>query len=111
MTLIRVVPLLCLFSAAIALSQVTKNVSGSQSGTWTSDTIYVVIGNVTVPSGKSLTISPGTTVNFQSSYGLTVSSTASLTATGAYFVRSGSGTNTISWQATSTGTVTSCSFT
>ncbi|MEN8163152.1 MAG: right-handed parallel beta-helix repeat-containing protein, partial [Acidobacteriota bacterium] len=42
------------------------NVSGNQSGTWTSNNSpYQVTGDVTVPTGQTLTIEPGVEVNFQ----------------------------------------------
>lgn len=49
------------------------NVSGNQSGIWTSaDSPYSVIGNITVPPGEILTIEAGVTVSFQGHYKITV---------------------------------------
>ena len=56
-------------------------VSGNQSGTWNLDgSPFLVTGEVTIPTGETLTIEPGVTVNFQGHYKLTVNGT--LTATG-----------------------------
>jgi len=44
-------------------------VSGNQSGTWTlANTPYEVTGDITIPSGQTLTIEAGVTINFQGHY-------------------------------------------
>jgi len=49
------------------------DVSGSQSGVWTlAGSPYRVTGQLTVPSGQTLTIEPGVEVNFQGHYKFTV---------------------------------------
>lgn len=48
-------------------------VSGVTSGTWTSNSTYLVTGNLTVPQGSTLTIQPGVIVKFNGNYSLTVS--------------------------------------
>lgn len=48
-------------------------VSGDQYGMWTAGgSPYLVTGNITVPSGHSLTIEPGVEVNFQGHYNMVV---------------------------------------
>ena len=47
-------------------------VSGPQSGTWASDYIYHVIGDINVPNGETLIIEPGVLVEFQGLYKLNV---------------------------------------
>lgn len=46
-------------------------VSGSYSGSWSYDTVFVQ-GNINVPAGSQLVISPGTLVKFQSYYSFDV---------------------------------------
>jgi len=53
-------------------SGTVQEVSGTQSGTWTSDYIYNVIGDVSVPAGDSLIIEPGVTVKFMGNYSLDI---------------------------------------
>ncbi len=47
-------------------------VSGPQSGIWTADYIYQVIGDVSVADGDSLIIEPGVTVKFMDYYSFTI---------------------------------------
>ncbi len=50
------------------------DVSGEQSGAWTSDNNpYNVVGNITVPEGDSLIIQPGVLINFSGNYSITAS--------------------------------------
>ncbi len=52
------------------------NVSGNQSGTWTlANSPYLVTGEITIPSGQTLTIEPGVEVNFQGHFKFTVNGT------------------------------------
>ena len=63
--------ILLLMLPQLAMSQ--TDVTGSQSGTWTSvNSPYHVIGEITVPTGQVLNIEPGVEVNFQGHYKLTV---------------------------------------
>ncbi len=56
-----------LFLSQPVLSQTT--VSGNQSGTWTAaGSPYLVVGEIAVPAGLSLTIEPGVEVTFQGHY-------------------------------------------
>jgi hypothetical protein len=54
-----------------------NNVSGTISGniTWTNDHTYIIIGNVGVAPGSSLTIQPGTTIKFNGNYNFSVGGT------------------------------------
>ncbi len=62
---------LLLFTTINLFSQ--TDVSGNQSGTWTTaNSPYNVTGNITIPSGETLTIESGITVNFQGHYKITV---------------------------------------
>ncbi|MGB7985008.1 MAG: Ig-like domain repeat protein, partial [Terracidiphilus sp.] len=63
-------------------------VSSSQAGTlptsetWMSNQLYVVTGNLIVPSGATLTLQPGTIVKFDAGAGITVQAGAQLLAQG-----------------------------
>ena len=58
-------------SVTVLFSQ--TNVSGNQSGTWiAADSPYLVIGQLVVPNGETLTIEAGVEVNFQGYYKFTV---------------------------------------
>ena len=62
--------------AAAPLSAGTAIAGGNVSGTWeVAGSPYLVNGNITVPSGATLTIEPGVEVIFQSWYSLTVNGT------------------------------------
>ncbi len=64
---IKLLILLPLVLPGLAFAQ--TNVSGNQSGTWTSNNSpYQVIGHVTVPSGQTLNIEAGVEINFQGHY-------------------------------------------
>ena len=47
-----------------------KSVAGIVSGAWNKDTIYVINGDVTIPSDSSLDIAPGTIIKFNGSYSI-----------------------------------------
>jgi len=48
-------------------------VSGNQSGTWTAtNSPYLVIGEILIPSGQTLSIEAGIEINFQGHYKFTV---------------------------------------
>lgn len=56
-----------------SVSQAQVYVSGNVSGTWgEQDSLYYVVGDVTVPEGQSLTILPGVEVRFMDHYRFTV---------------------------------------
>ena len=59
---------LLLFMISMALYSQTE-VTGNQSGTWqTNGSPYLVIGDITVPTGETLSIEPGVQVIFQGHY-------------------------------------------
>ena len=58
-------------------------VSGNVSGNWTNNNVYIVNGNITVPSGSQLTIQPGTTIKFNGNYSLIANGTLSAVGTSA----------------------------
>ncbi|MBN2828770.1 MAG: hypothetical protein JXR56_00450, partial [Candidatus Cloacimonetes bacterium] len=61
--------LLCLMAIPLFAIQV----SGTQSGTWTADNNpYEVMGDITVPTGQSLTLEPGVEVLITGAYQITV---------------------------------------
>ncbi len=47
------------------------NVSGNVCGNWTNNNTYIVTGSITVPTGCTLTIQPGTVIKFNSNDTLT----------------------------------------
>jgi len=47
------------------------NVNGSITGNWTSNNVYVVTGDITIPLGSTLTIQPGTSIKFNGNYSIT----------------------------------------
>ncbi|MEM9337264.1 MAG: right-handed parallel beta-helix repeat-containing protein, partial [Bacteroidota bacterium] len=49
-----------------------KEISGVTTGIWYKDTTYVVTGNITIPSGNSLVIEPGTHIHFDDYWGISV---------------------------------------
>ncbi|MEM6346011.1 MAG: T9SS type A sorting domain-containing protein [Bacteroidota bacterium] len=49
-----------------------KYVSGTVSGTWDRDTIYIANGDLTVPTGNSLTIEDGTQIYFEPGFKMTI---------------------------------------
>ncbi len=65
---------LALFIFLFSLEAFTQEifVSGEVSGSWTSGTVYVV-GDITIPQGQALTISPSTSVLFTGHYVFNVS--------------------------------------
>ena len=87
------------------------SVSGSQIGTWSiAGSPYNVIGNVTVPSGQTLTIQAGVTVNFQSTYTLAVSTNGTLQANGVIFNRTVANSTPYVSFAAGTGNLTNCTL-
>jgi len=63
--------ILLLILPRLAFSQ--TDVSGNQSGVWTSTgSPYLVTGEIVVPSGQTLAVEPGVEVNFQGHYKFTV---------------------------------------
>jgi hypothetical protein len=50
-------------------------VSGPQSGVWTSDYLYQVIGDISVPEGETLIIEPGVTIKFMDYYSFNIDGT------------------------------------
>jgi hypothetical protein len=48
------------------------NVNGNISGNWMNTNTYIVTGNITVPSGQTLTIQQGTNIKFNGYYSITV---------------------------------------
>ncbi|MCP4709989.1 MAG: right-handed parallel beta-helix repeat-containing protein, partial [Planctomycetes bacterium] len=61
--------LACLFVLGLSISATASSitVSGDVSGTWDADSVLVA-GEITVPDGQTLTINPGTLVEFQGHY-------------------------------------------
>ncbi len=45
-------------------------VSGSVSGTWTSNNVYVILGDLTIPAGSMLSITAGTKVQFNGHFSI-----------------------------------------
>ena len=67
----KTVVIIAFFISAFAFAQ--TSISGTQSGTWAlENTPYNVVGNITIPSGQTLTIEAGVEVNFQEHYTITV---------------------------------------
>jgi parallel beta-helix repeat protein len=65
-----------IFATGTPVLASTTTPGGTVSGTWTaSGSPYLIDGDITVPSGQTLTIEPGVEVIFQSWYKLTVSGT------------------------------------
>ena len=57
-------------------TQAQTEVSGNQSGIWSvTESPYLVVGEIVVPSGETLTIEAGVEVNFQAHYKLSVNGT------------------------------------
>ncbi len=66
----------------VVASLCSIQVSGEQSGTWTSaNNPYQVVGNITVPTGANLTIEPGVRVLITGNFQITIAGT--MTAVGA----------------------------
>jgi hypothetical protein len=84
-TLLGVLPVILFAGCSLLASSANAdtNVSGSISTntTWGGDT-YIVQSTVTVNSGATLTIQPGTVVRFTSHQGLTVANSSALVAEG-----------------------------
>lgn len=59
--------------------------TGTVSGTWTNTNIYLIDGNISIPNGNTLVISPGTSIKFNGNYTLT--SNGTLKAVGNQFNR------------------------
>ena len=62
--------------------KVEKSGTLSSDQTWLGNTVYKITGDLTVPSGKTLTIQPGAIVKFDAGKRLTVSSGGTLIANG-----------------------------
>ncbi len=79
MKALRFVPFSCwivLFLICVGTTQAQTSISGSQSGVWnTGGSPYLIIGNVSVPAGQTLTIQPGVIVKFNSGTQLVVDGT------------------------------------
>jgi hypothetical protein len=60
-----------LASVTLAAGTATS-VSGNVSGLWSTNILYNVTGNLTVPNGTTLEIQPGTEIKFMGNYSLTV---------------------------------------
>jgi parallel beta-helix repeat protein len=73
---LSVVLIAALFPLAVPVLAQTAIPGGSVSGTWTTaGSPYHIEGDITVPTGQTLTIQPGVEVIFQSWYKLTVNGT------------------------------------
>ena len=60
-------------TGGLNFQSIAKNVEGNQSGEWTlSNSPYIIEGDVTVPSGQSLTIEPGVVIQFSGNYRITI---------------------------------------
>lgn len=46
-------------------SQPLENISGNVNGKWNKNTVYNIVGNITIVSGNTLTIEPGTLIQFE----------------------------------------------
>ncbi len=63
-------------SVLTTIATAQTEVSGEQSGTWDAQgSPYLVVGEITVPTGQTLNIEPGVEVNFQGHYKFTVNGT------------------------------------
>lgn len=56
-------------------SNTIVNVSGDVSGNWTNNNTYIVVGDITVSSGQTLTVEAGTEIKFDGYYSLIVNGT------------------------------------
>jgi parallel beta-helix repeat protein len=56
-------------------SDLIEEVSGPQSGVWTSDILYHVIGDISVSQGETLTIEPGVIIKFMDYYSFNINGT------------------------------------
>jgi parallel beta-helix repeat protein len=83
---------------AAPLSAATTVAGGNVSGTWdVADSPYLIDGDITVPSGATLTIEPGVEVLFQSWYSLTVNGTLIAEGTESAPILFGGGHATAGW--------------
>lgn len=56
-------------------SRAAVNVSGNVSGNWANNNTYIVNGDITIPTGQTLTIDEGTEIKFDGYYSLIVNGT------------------------------------
>jgi len=83
---------------AAPLSAVTTIPGGNVSGIWgVAGSPYLIDGNITVPSGQTLTIEPGVDVLFNSWYSLTVNGTLNADGTESAPILFGGGHETAGW--------------